>query len=90
MVTKEDLKFRRWLDNVSPDAVTEEQIMGAIDWETVLKILIDIFQVILALGCLAAARATSDVKKIMKAGLTPDTAGLLVSYLNILKGKIKK
>ena len=65
-MTKEDPKFQYWLSIVSPDDETEADVLAAVDWTQILTILLDIFQVLLGMGCLAKARLTGRVRNVLK------------------------
>lgn len=65
---KYDEKFLKWVDMV---AATESDAvkLQAVPWADVLQVLFQIFQILSAMGCFAASRATARAKKIMNGGL---------------------
>jgi hypothetical protein len=90
MVSKDDVKFRKWVAVVSPDDHTESAVLFSIDWMTILKILLQIFEILLGLGCFAASRATSKVRAAMSHGLNSQTEELLRGILSDLQQKQKR
>jgi len=86
MAVKDDPKFQRWLESVSPDTLTKANVLAAVDWGQVLKLLLDIFQILLGLGCFAAAKLSARVKEAMKSG----NRDLIAANLSVILSDAKK
>ena len=61
-MTEFDPKFKRWLVQVSPTPQYADRVMASVDLEEVLKILLQIFEILLSMGCFAAAAVSRKVK----------------------------
>lgn len=78
---QDDVKFLRWLEIVQPDEAKRKQTLKAVDWDLVLKVLIQIFQILLGLGCFGKARVTSRVKTVLATGFSPDSMVLALQQI---------
>lgn len=88
---KNDPKFVSFVDRVSPNLSIANQVLYSIDWNTVLAILLEIFKIILASGCLAARRTTRDVKAAMAlTDIREKEAGLNAILIPLKNTKGKK
>lgn len=66
-----DPKFVRWVEIVSPAGDTANKLLtvDSVDVNTILEILLKIFEVLLGLGCFGKSRVTAKVKNALKFGL---------------------